>query len=355
MDYVRIPIVDAARRCGVRIKENTLGRKEVEAVCPFCGDKPKRHHLSMNTATDQFRCFLCGAGGNSVSLYASLKNVSNAEAAEDLMSQSNIYPMPLPPRGAQPPEGEAKPLSLRHDVFFELLSHLALSGRHLDALCGRGLSEKRTAQNMYRTLPQNEAARRFLAGILSDFHDLSGIPGFYTDKNGRWTIAGKSGLLIPVCDRDRYIQGLQVRLDDYAMGENGRRYRWLSSRYEENGTRSGNWIHVTGDISSKTAYLTEGPLKGDVASYHDNDALFICVAGINSTDGLKDVVKSLGVTELVLAPDMDKATNPQVREGIERISKIVGGIRGIRVRSFEWDVRYKGIDDYYLALRKAAA
>ena len=352
--YARIPIVEAARRCGVRIKEGTLGRREVEAACPFCGDKPKRHHLSMNTDTDQYRCFLCGAGGNSVTLYARLKDVPNAEAARDLMSYSNIYPMPPPPRGG-PLELEPKPLPERHDAYYEMLGGLALCERHLEDLRGRGLSDGRIARNMYRTLPQGVAARGFLAGMLADFHDLAGVPGFCTDRGGRWTIAGLGGLLIPVCDRGGYIQGLQVRLDDGDLGESGRRYRWLSSRHRENGARSRNWIHVTGDTSRKTAYLTEGPLKGDVASYHDDDALFVCIAGINSTDGLKDVVRSLGVTELVLAPDMDKATNPQVRDGIAKIAGIASGIRGISVRSLDWDARYKGIDDYYHAMRKAAA
>jgi len=353
-DYVRIPIVDAARRCGVTIKDGTLGRKEVEAACPFCGDKQNRHHLFLNTVKDQYHCKLCGAGGNSVSLYARLNNISFAEAAEDLMSQCKIYPMPLPPQGASTPEREPKPISERHDVFYEMLNHLALSDNHLSNLRCRGLSDERIARNMYRTLPQSEAARRFLAGMLAGFHDLSGIPGFYKDKDGYWTIAGKGGLLIPVCDKGGYIQGLQVRLDEETLGENGRRYRWLSSRYENNGTRSGNWIHVTGNASSKTAYLTEGPLKGDVASYHDNDALFICIAGINSTDGLTGVIRSLGVSEIILAADMDKVTNKQVRDGFEKIAKAISQIRGVRISTLNWNVCFKGIDDYYNIRRRAS-
>ena len=90
-----------------------------------------------------------------------------------------------------------------------------------------------------------------------------------------------------MCIRDRnkdgFIQGMKIRLDDDAA----RKYRWLSSRSSrmENGTRSYSWIHVTGDTTQKRAYLTEGPLKGDIASYFANDALFVCLGGVNVHKG----------------------------------------------------------------------
>ena len=59
----------------------------------LCGDRgPGKHHLSMNTDMDVFRCNLCAASGNSVTLYARLKGVSNKEAYRDLTGRSGIYP-----------------------------------------------------------------------------------------------------------------------------------------------------------------------------------------------------------------------------------------------------------------------
>ena len=142
--------------------------------------------------------------------------------------------------------------------------HLELSPKHKADLLARGLSEERIEQNMYRTLPMSSSARRFLAGILSDFHNLEGVPGFYVDR-GYWNILGHSGLLVPCRDRNGYIQGLQIRLDDETKPD--RKYRWLSSRGKAHGTRSYSYIHVTGNIHARTAYLTEGGLKGDVASF----------------------------------------------------------------------------------------
>ena len=69
-----------------------------------------------------------------------------------------------------------------------------------------------------------------------------------------------------------------------------------------NGTRSYSWIHVTGDTTRKRAYLTEGPLKGDVASFLAHDALFVCTGGVNSLNGLTDTLRSLNVALAASAP-----------------------------------------------------
>ncbi|WP_337550852.1 CHC2 zinc finger domain-containing protein [Dysosmobacter sp.] len=79
--------METARRCGLVLDSRTLRRKEVEASCPFCHDHgPGKYHLSLNTDTDQYRCNLCGAHGNSVSLYARIKGIDNKASlsAEEL-------------------------------------------------------------------------------------------------------------------------------------------------------------------------------------------------------------------------------------------------------------------------------
>lgn len=345
--YEAIPIVDAARRCGVELDNRTLGREEVEAVCPFCGDKPRRRHLSLNTKKDQYYCHLCGASGNSVSLYARLQNISNREAAQELLDgRNNVYPLPRRPQPETPPERMPKPLCERHDVFYTMLSHLELSAKHRENLRERGLSDERIDRNMYRTLPGSERARLFLANMLADFYELDGIPGFYRNNMGNWTIDGKPGLLIPFRDRDGYIQGIQIRLDDETNPK--RKYRWLASTRRKDGAKSGSWIHVTGDVSAKVAHITEGGLKGDVASFHDGEALFLCFAGVNAIDGLRETIESLDIEELVIAADMDKVTNWRVRNAFENIAKVVSKIPGVRVRAINWNPSHNGIDDYYM-------
>ena len=344
--YEKIPIVDTARRCGLVLDPSTLRRREVEASCPFCGDHGKgKYHLSLNVDTDQYRCNLCGASGNSVSLYARLHGLTNKEAYMELSRGGNVYPMPQQP-SSQNTEPQPKPLVQRHEVYTDMLSLLTLSAGHRENLRERGLSDDRIDQNQYRSMPQTPEGRKLLAALLRGTgHDLQGIPGFRTSY-GEWTLSGSNGFLIPVRNKDGLIQGMKIRLDE---GAPGRKYRWLSSRNAPNGTRSYSWTHVTGNTASKRAYITEGPLKGDVASYLDNDTLFVCIGGVFALHGLKDTLISLGVTEAVEAMDMDQMTNPQVRRAIQSIRQEVQSIRGIRYSKYVWNPAYKGIDDYYLS------
>ena len=339
--YQEFPILNVARRCGLVLNDRTLEWEEVEASCPFCGDHgPGKHHLFLNTTRNIFRCVLCGEKGNSVSLYAKMEGVSNRQAFRALSEDSVLYRFPQQPLSQKPAEREPSSLAVRHNVYYDMLMHLELSPKHKADLLARGLSEERIEQNMYRTLPMSSSARRFLAGILSDFHNLEGVPGFYVDR-GYWNILGHSGLLVPCRDRNGYIQGLQIRLDDETKPD--RKYRWLSSRGKAHGTRSYSYIHVTGNIHARTAYLTEGGLKGDVASFLDHDALFLCFAGVTAIAGLKDALQSMeNLEEVVVALDMDKLVNWRVRNALGKILETVQSIPNLRVRLMNWNMTFKG-------------
>ena len=164
--YDKIPIVETARRCGLVLDSRTLRRTEVEASCPFCHDHgPGKYHLSLNTDTDQYRCNLCGAHGNSVSLYARLKGISNKEAYLELVRETKVYPLPQTPTSQM---RERQPVSLeqRHAAYTDMLEHLTLLDRHGESLLGRGLSEDRIRENGYRSMPETERGRRLLADLL---------------------------------------------------------------------------------------------------------------------------------------------------------------------------------------------
>lgn len=345
--YDKIPIVETARRCGLVLDSRTLRRKEVEASCPFCHDHgPGKYHLSLNTETDQYRCNLCGAHGNSVSLYAKIHGISNKEAYLELAKEGKVYPLPIQP-APQTSERQPVPLEQRHAAYSDMLKHLTLLDKHGENLLGRGLSEERIRKNEYRSMPETERGRRLLADLLrSHGYDLNGLPGFRT-YYGDWTISGPNGFLIPVRNQDGLIHGLKIRLDDADMPN--RKYRWLSSRNMPNGTRSYSWVHVTGNTSCKRAFLTEGPLKGDVASFLSHDALFICIGGVNALGGLVDTIRALGVQEVVEAMDMDQMTNENVRNAVLTMRAEVRKIRGIRYSKYSWNPAYKGVDDYLLS------
>jgi hypothetical protein len=309
----------------------------------------------MTAEKNQYICFLCGAKGNSVSLYAKLRcpPISYGEAARELLSDMDAHTR-IEFRENKNPRAvpAAKPVRERHAVYLAMLASLALDQRHLANLRFRGFSDDRAERNMYRSLPKSENARLALARMLTNFYDLSGIPGFYRDKSGAWTVAGEPGLLIPVRDKEGLIQGMQIRLDAIVK----RRYRWFSSADMRDGTGSGSPVHITGDTTQSIAYVTEGALKGDAASFLDgNDALFVCVAGVNAIRGLKEALLSLGVKRAVVAFDMDKFDNRHVGRAVENVVQEISRIKGIDVTVKNWDAAYNGIDDYYLVLRRAAA
>lgn len=336
--YIEIPILASARRVGLHVKERTIGNVEVEALCPFCGDC--KYHLFLNTRKDTFYCQYCKASGNSVTLYARLMNVDNKTAYKEL-TEGNFYALRPEPPPKPNDEQEPKPLHIRHDVYYDFLQLLALEDKHLQNLKKRGLSEERIERNMYRSVPMDRAAS--VLSKLSEHYDLMGIPGFYT-QDGRWRMYQRHGFFVPICTAEGYIQGLQIRLD----GEEHRKYRWFSSRYMENGTRAYPWIHITGNMKDKTACVTEGALKADVASLLSKDTMFVSVPGINCLGGLPEVLKTLNIAKVVETFDMDKLENPHVAQAVAEIQKIVQSL-GLDYVLYTWNPLFKGIDDYLLS------
>lgn len=347
MNYVKVPILDAAQRCGLILNKRTVNRTEVEAYCPFC--EGSSYHLYLNTNTDQFYCQKCRTKGNSVSLYAKVMGVDNKSAFEQLTA-GRVYKIPKPYKKPVKSEGYLAPLAARHDVYYDMLSMMPLSQSHKQNLLNRGLSEKRITENHYRTMPGTWYERQNIAQKLSQTYDLRGIPGFFTYK-GKWTLWGKAGVLIPICDKDGYIQGLQIRLDNVEK----RKYRWLSSNPEygyENGTRAYSWIHITGNSGSKVACITEGGLKGDIASYLRNDALFVCVPGVSNTEFLPDVLRGLQADKLIGCYDMDMTVNSDVAIALEKMKAMIKKELALEYEPFQWNPRYNGIDDYLFARSK---
>ena len=83
---------------------------------------------------------------------------------------------------------------------------------------------------------------------------------------------------------------MQIRLD-----VDDDRYRWFSTNEYPEGTGVSSWVHVVGDISSDTAYLTEGALKADVTSVLSGGSLLIAIAGVNAVNCLSDTLNQLNV------------------------------------------------------------
>ena len=262
-----IDVVDTALLCGLDIKPGTLGNNEVQARCPYCGDYKYRMYLSRQPEKSTFWCHNCGTGGNAVTLYADFnpggRRLTTKEAYLELLDHPQVHTGESPYEHDRYIPEPIRPLHERSQIYLELLSLLTLEEKHRQNLLRRGLSDEIIRGNMYRSIPTNWKQRRQAVEQLASRYDLSGMPGFYT-RNFRWDLSScrYSGILIPVCDKNSRIQGLQLRLDEpppktitlpdgTKARKNGERFRWLSTggmsngkKFYENGTGISSYIHA---------------------------------------------------------------------------------------------------------------
>ena len=362
--YINFDLLDTAELCGLDIKSRTLAKEEVEARCPYCNDH--RYRMYLNRITHMFFCQNCGTGGNAVTLYADCNpkgiRLTNYESYKALSAEPSVrqYDVPVIESRGEPPIRE---LSERSEIYLEFLKLLRLEKDHLTNLLNRGLSTEIIKGNMYKSFPTDKTERQWICDNLAARYDLTDVPGFYR-SGGRWSIIGlKSGILIPICSKDNLIQGLQIRFDnppvkrvttaDGKVTEKvGGRFRWLSTGGNgfTDGTGITSYIHVTGDVSSDTLYLTEGGMKADIASYLSGGRLFIGLTGVQNVRYLKEIVTSLHPKRIVECLDMDVRTNPQVQRAQSKIQAICTPLCE-EYKRFFWPKEQKGIDDFMLFMK----
>lgn len=350
-EYEQFDIIEVAEKCGIQFHPRQRNNVEFIALCPFCGDR--KYHLGLNRKKGMFHCFRCKESGNSVSLYAKLNGVSNKEAYQALKANMEIFE-PKNVFSFCEQEMPIRSLEERHNVYYDFLKLLRLQSCHFENLEQRGLSLRYIHQFMYKSIPVDNVFRREVLEELASNHDLIGIPGFYRDERGEIQMYCKQcgGIFIPVCNKDGYIQGLQMRLD-VPTCSSGKKFRWFSSKNFNDGTGAKAWIHVVGDTTADTACLTEGAMKADITSVLSNGQLFIAVPGVNAVNQLIEVIHDLGVRKIYEAFDMDKRSKPEVKDALIKL-RIMLRCNGIECVSCSWNSAYKGIDDYMLSRTRAS-
>lgn len=281
--------------------------------------------MNINYQKNVYGCVRCGAGGGMVDLYARYYRLTAKEAYDEICSglhldtEKNIYREPVKAPEPVPEESPRASAEEIHKTYSMLLSFLSLSQKHWEDLEHRGLSQEQIEEQRYRSTPVF-GIRRLAERLLAENCVLQGVPGFYQDKDGIWTInfSGKrSGFLIPVRSMDGKIQGMQIRQD---KAEDGGKYIWFSSGNRKMGTSSGSPVHVIGDVDTENIYVTEGPLKGTIAHYLTGKT-FLCVAGVMQYKNLPLLLQSLkqrNLKKVFEAYDMDKMQNIKVNEAVCR-------------------------------------
>lgn len=313
--------------------------RDWKGLCPFHAD---RHpSLTVNPQKGLWRCWVCNIGGDAIDWVRIMENCSTAEAMRTLQG---IPSAPPPPRLLEPYELATR--SERHVAYQALLSAAGLSTGHYQALRARGLSDEHITAAGYATLPGGSRSALLDAMQLA-LPDLRGIPGIdHHLASQRWQLRGAPGLLIPVRDRFGHIQACQIRRDH---GES--RYQWLTSTPREpgwSGVSPGTPIHIAGHPwirPSATWWVTEGPLKADVAAFFLKRPV-LGIPGVALWPRVAQAVSQWHPATVILAFDQDVAVGTRERvQDAQRQLGIVLADAGIRVFVAEWPEGPKGIDD----------
>jgi len=349
-------IEEVAELLQLKVKRRTAYQMYVN--CPFCvnskGEYDTKGHLNINFQKSVFRCNRCNVQGGMLDLYGLYFNLSRKEAYRDIVERlklenNGIFPKSINRMVMEFSKPEEVTLEEKDKTYSELLTLLSLSSKHRDNLKSRGLSEEEIAKNQYRTTPA-VGLKRLAVTLLEKGCKLNGVPGFFVDDDGEWTLDIRgNGIMIPVRNDIGQIQGIQIRKD-----KGDKKYTWLTSSERNLGVSASTYVHFSNiKLNSNEVFLTEGPLKADIASTLSKKP-FMALPGASCYKLLEKVSAKLkwhGIDTIVNAMDMDRYTNPNVMQNVDEMQKLIEKL-GFRIINLEWSPKYKGIDDYLLAKRQ---
>lgn len=316
--------------------------RELRIPCPKCGKRDR-----------------CGVRYDPPALCVCYRVPSSEHSADggfihrlDAAQRSTLPALP-----ALPPSIERAPVDVLHRAYASLLSRCGLSRDHREALRARGLTDAHIERAGYATLEvtgRAADARAMLEAVGPDF--AARVPGYVVrSSEGRsWpSVAGWPGLLVPCRDARGRIEGVQTRRD---APSDGPRYVWLSSR-SQGGAAASTFAHVPivrPDARRDELIVTEGPLKADVVTALDG-RLCIAVPGVSAWRSALDVVEALRPSRVLVAFDVDLATNPAVRAAHDSLCSALAA-RLISCASLRWPAELgKGLDDALLSQRRKNA
>ena len=358
-------IMDIATLLRLNVRRRSGGSVYVD--CPFCGDH--RGKMNINMVKNVWRCNYCNESGGMLALYAKAQGISNSEAYREICEILQTegfapeYASPAAVVESEKPQSERASIREVHQTYSMLLAMLPLLPAHREHLrIQRGLSSEQIEQFGFKSTPPPYLCRSLAERLEKQGCTLQGVPGFYQDDYGRWTIKfyrRTAGILIPIRGLDGLIHGMQIRLDhpikdpDDPPDKVGTKYLWLSSTGKTMGTTSGSPVHFIGDPCARVVYVIEGGLKAYICHALMNRT-FVATAGANNVsqlDSVFDFLRKNGTEEIIEAADMDKYRNTMVEQGASKIY-LMAKQHGLKCRRLTWNPNYKGMDDWQLAVHR---
>lgn len=371
-------IMDVAELLHLCVRRRQAGSAYVD--CPFCDNH--RGKMNLNYVKNVWRCNYCGESGGMLALYAGVNHTTKSEAYREICDalqtgeiswgeerkEKTETAMAAYAGGGngtaevmQSPRASAQEI---HQTLSLLFGMLSLTPAHRDHLRSekRGLTDEQIDEAGFKSTPPYFLCRSLTERLIRQGCTVQGVPGFYMDDQGHWTVKFHShyaGILIPAVGIDGLIHGAQILLDvpipdrGEKPGKSGTKYLWFSSSSRHMGVSSGSPVHFVGNPFARTIYVTEGLLKADIAHYLMNRS-FMAVAGANNVsqlNGLFALLAQNGTELIVEAYDMDKYSNQMVANGGFKIYQMARA-HGMECRRLTWNPNFKGVDDWQLSLRR---
>lgn len=219
----------------------------------------------------------------------------------------------------------------------------------INHLLERGMTLEQIKVSPFTVSPKERDIDPIINEIVNEATDVLGVPGFYEQQNGSYTMKAAPNevnfnLMVPIVNIKKEMVSFHVRgLQPDA------KYWSISSAGEKGGCSPGSPVGFWGNIKPDTTniILTEGAVKAYLCwLWTGIPTMYVLGVGSQSTlfESLK-IAKAQGVKNVLLAFDMDCATNENVEKSMAKAKeKILAA--GLEVMTLKWDPRYNGIDDY---------
>jgi len=226
---------------------------------------------------------------------------------------------------------------------YSLAGGSVLNTEHLNYLKSRGLSNEDITEGKFFTIPAQSITNHLIDSLKKEYHVddnvLDNIPGFYKDKNNKYTFKYFNAIGIPIFNAAKLCKGIQIRLNKEIVytKKNGKtstlRYVWFSSEEVPEGCSIGvgpgtpvGVVYPTTDEStwSKNIFITEGYFKAQQLAKFTN-AIVIYVQGVGNWRDSIDEIKYItshypSIKRIFICYDADIAYKPQVNNHASNMS-----------------------------------
>lgn len=370
-----------------------------KGLCPFHNDN-KLGSFVVTERKQIWKCFSCGAGGDTIKFIAEYDGINYLESAFKLALEYNIisdseYDEYFTRKRYK--KEDIQKIQRRYEeldkskyenniadddvlnkVFRTMVELSPLSAEHKEYLMTeRNLSEKEIEEGMYFTFPTRRKMTAITSRVKGMFEEgvevLATIPGFFLNKSDNlWTFASNKGIGIGIKNARGEIVGVQIRHDK--KNEEKSRYVWFSSSFAmyndekyDLGTSSGSPADVVYPdvITNTTVFVTEGRFKAQQIA-KEKGSIAISVQGVTTWKGIVKELESVifssitkeryhkkgvpfKVNVVLVAFDADMNYNYPV---FQQLRNMTGQIesKGYNVYYLNWNESFgKGIDDVFIA------